>query len=324
MPKLSILIAAHDEALLESSLVSVLQNRPPDCEIVVVNEEGYQDPYALAGEVRFVPTPADTSELDRLNRGVRCCQSPLVHILRCGAEVTEGWTQASVAHFADARVAAVAPLLLQPGGQHVAAAGVEYQSRGLRIACHHGRPVQEMDAEPATILGPALGAAFYRASALTLMREPFFAAVGSALGDVDLALRLSCAGYRAMLEPRSRVIDAPAQTGASPLVDAWLAERLYWRHAKHQGGVRLLAGHAGLIAAEVAACVLRPLRAGCLLGRAAGCVERILFGDLAPAPKAPTLEPVAAVRDHADLRVDIAVGGGVPKRTRRQNAPKVA
>ena len=84
MPKLSILIAVRDEALLESSLVSVLQNRPPDCEIVVVNEEGYQDPYALAGEVRFVPTPADTSELDRLNRGVRCCQSPLVHICAAG------------------------------------------------------------------------------------------------------------------------------------------------------------------------------------------------------------------------------------------------
>ena len=72
VPKLSILIAAHDEALLESSLVSVLQNRPPDCEIIVVNDEGYHDPYALAGEVRFVRTPADTSELDRLNRGVRC------------------------------------------------------------------------------------------------------------------------------------------------------------------------------------------------------------------------------------------------------------
>ena len=118
--------------------------------------------------------------------------------------MTEGWTQASVWHFADARVAAVAPLLLQPGGQHVAAAGVEYQSRGLRIACHHGRPVQEMDAEPATILGPALGAAFlYRRSALTLMREPFFAAVGG-VGHVDFRACGCRCGYRAMLEPRSR------------------------------------------------------------------------------------------------------------------------
>lgn len=324
VPKLSILIAARDEALLESSLVSVLQNRPPDCEIIVVNDEGYQDPYGLAGEVRFVPTPADTSELDRLNRGVRCCQSPLVHILRCGAEVTEGWTQPAVAHFADARVAAVGSLLLMPGGRYVAAGGVEYHSRGVRIACHHGRPVQEIDAA-ATVLGPALGAAFYRTSALTLMREPFFAAVGSELADVDLALRLSRAGYRAMFEPRSRVIDAPAPTGASPLADAWLAERLYWRHAKHHGGVRSLPGHAGLIAAEFAACVARPLRAGCLLGRAAGCFERILFGDLGRAPKAPSLEPVTAVRDHADLRVDpAAIGGGLPKRTRRHSSPKVA
>jgi hypothetical protein len=323
VPKLSILIAARDEALLETSLVSVLQNRPPDCEILVVHDEGYQDPYELASEVRFIAAPAASSELERLNRGVRHCQSSLVHILRCGAEVTEGWTAAVLPHFADPRVAAVAPLVLAPGSQSVVAAGIDYRAGGLRVACHGARQANELSAEPAPVLGPALSAAFYRVNALTLLREPFCPSVGSNLADVDLALRLSRAGYRAVLEPRSQVLDAPKQS-ISPLTDAWLAERLYWRHARHFGTGRTLAAHATVVAAEFAGCLVRPLRVGSVLGRAAGCLERMLFGATYTIPAPEPVEPPSPVRERTDLRVDSGTTGVRPQRPRRQNAPKVA
>ena len=72
MPKLSILIAAHDETSWRASLVSVLQNRPADCEIVVVHDESYHDPYDLAGEVRFVRPLAHSQRVRAIEPGDRC------------------------------------------------------------------------------------------------------------------------------------------------------------------------------------------------------------------------------------------------------------
>ena len=55
VPRLSIVIpSVGDCNLLEDSLVSVLENRPADCEVLVVHNRPYDDPYNLAGEVRFV------------------------------------------------------------------------------------------------------------------------------------------------------------------------------------------------------------------------------------------------------------------------------
>ena len=79
-----------------------------------------------------------SGELERLIGGIGVCQSPVVHVLRCGAEVTEGWTDAALVHFADPSVAAVSPLLLAADRQHVAAAGLDYRRSGTRIAQARG------------------------------------------------------------------------------------------------------------------------------------------------------------------------------------------
>ena len=325
MPKLSILIAAHDDKLLEATLVSVLQNRPADCEIIVVHNDGYQDPYNLAGEIRLVPAAGNSSTVERLERAVHLCQSPVVHVLRCGAEVSEGWAEPALAHFGDRTVAAVAPLVLAADGQRIVAAGVAYRVGGARIAAQQGAPAANAGAAPSGVLGPALDAAFYRTSALALLRQAFCPAVGDGLADVDLALRLARAGYRAVLEPRSQVTVAADRRRASPLHDAWLAERLYWRHAGSSGGYRTAVPHLGLIAVEAATTLVKPLTAGRVLGRAAGVIERLLLGAAkSPAAAAPTETP-ATLRE-ADLRLDPAVATGLPKPTRRQrtSAPRVA
>ena len=55
MPTLSIIIpASGSESRWERTLVSVLQNRPEDTEILVVVPGRYNDPYQLREEVRFV------------------------------------------------------------------------------------------------------------------------------------------------------------------------------------------------------------------------------------------------------------------------------
>jgi hypothetical protein len=321
--KLSILIAACDEALLEASLISVLQNRPADCEIVVMHDESYQDRYDLSGEVRFVLLPAASGELDRLNRGVQTCQAPLIHVLRCGAEACDGWADAALPHFADPRVAAVAPLLLAPGGDRIEAAGVDYRPGGVRVVRGHRQAPSAIAGEPVSILGPGLDAAFYRAAALQQVREVFSRSVGSDLADVDLALRLARAGYRAVLEPRSRVIAAAKRQRRNPLSSAWLAERLFWRYCNDFGWGRSVASHIGVLATEAAMSVVRPLEAGRVIGRAAGWLEHLFFaGRASDKPNEPDGAP--RVEMPGRLRVDSPVAGGRPTRSRRQEAPRAA
>ena len=66
-------------------------------------------------------------------------------------------------------------------------------------------------------------------------------------------------------------------------------------------------------------CVVRPLRVGCVLGRAAGIFEHAFKGraEFATQPDRPQPEPT----QRADLRLDPAVSGGLSPRSRdRQRA----
>ena len=54
VPRLSIVIPALASVeALERTLVSVLEKRPADCEIIVVLNTSYDDPYQLTDEVHF-------------------------------------------------------------------------------------------------------------------------------------------------------------------------------------------------------------------------------------------------------------------------------
>lgn len=93
MPRLSIIIPySGDEVALETTLVSVLENRPTDCEILVSHDGSYRDPYALGDEVLFIETAKPASEVSLLNEALRAAVSPVLHILRCGVRVMEAWT----------------------------------------------------------------------------------------------------------------------------------------------------------------------------------------------------------------------------------------
>ena len=55
MPRLSIVVFCfHDTQLLEETLVSVLQNRPDNSEVLVMHDGTYEDPYDLADELSLI------------------------------------------------------------------------------------------------------------------------------------------------------------------------------------------------------------------------------------------------------------------------------
>jgi GT2 family glycosyltransferase len=252
VPKLSIIlpVLGRFEAL-EQSLVSVLENRPESCEVIVVLNEPYDDPYRLEGEVRFVMAPRGAGWVECANLGLRQSLSPYVHLLDCGTVVSEGWTVPALRHFEDPRVAAVAALVISGADpRHVSSAGVEYRPSGRRVLVDRGQPLPaEQAARP--VLGACHAAAFYRKASLELLAG-FDPTVGDALADVDLALRLRHAGFRAVCEPRSQVVErALPATPDAAFRRARASERLFWRAAPVAGLSSAMAVHLAIVAGEL-------------------------------------------------------------------------
>jgi hypothetical protein len=260
---------------LENSLVSVLENRPDDCEIVVVLDQPYDNPYELEDEVRFLAVPGAAGLVQCLNFGIHASRSAVIHVLGCGAEVSENWTAAAMQHFDNPQIAAVAPLLLdEPNEPRVRNAGLAYGRGGVRRQLDAGLPPSAVGTKSRDVLGPSVLAAFYRSEVLMTLGEMFDPAVGDQLADVDLALRLQKAGYRSVLEPKSLVY---CQQASLPQATGWTlgrqVERLFWRNAPLAGWARSLAAHVATVAGETGRLLTSPGLLGQLAGRCAASLE---------------------------------------------------
>jgi GT2 family glycosyltransferase len=214
---------------LETTLVSVLERRPDTCEVLVVLNVPYHDPYGLQGEIQILQAPPEAGIVDCVNLGISTTCAPVVHLLATGLEANHGWIERALAHFDDPRVAAVTPLIYDRANhERLLAAGVSY-GRGGRKNVHRSVPAEgEFSCAP---IGPLIQAAFYRKSALDALGGGLPTDVGDHLADVDLSLSLRQAGWRLELEPDSQVfassIDDQLPGGFS--TGLW-SERLYWRH----------------------------------------------------------------------------------------------
>lgn len=229
---------------MESTLASVLQNRPAASEVVVLLPSAYSDPYGLGEEVRFVVVPEARDLATLLTAALKTIEGTVLHVLSAGAEVAEDWTVGPLERFWDARIAAVAPLVvLSQQESIVASVGVDYSVGGTRRVVGSGEEVVEHLVED-DVLGPTLIAGFYRIDALRQLAAPFEPAVGDRRLDVDTALQLQAAGYRAVYDPRSVVYRESARLGeTSPFAAGRQCERLFLRHVPQRGRLRSLVAH---------------------------------------------------------------------------------
>ena len=79
MPRLSIIVPhRHQDSRLEATLLSLLENRPDDSEIIVVHDGSYGDPYKLVDEVIFIEEERSSNTLKLLNAGVMAACSPAI------------------------------------------------------------------------------------------------------------------------------------------------------------------------------------------------------------------------------------------------------
>ena len=245
-PRLSIVIPAPaDPAAMEETLVSVLENRPDDCEIVVALGCDYADPWNIREEVRFVQAPTGSGLVSCTNLGVAASEGRIVHVLAAGWRATDGWADAAVDRFDDESVAAVVPLgVAADDRDRIVSAGVRTATGGRRIdvaADAHWRRARASTGRPAAApvpMGPVLEAGFWRAEVFEMAGRGFTTACGEPLADADMAVTLSRSGRTVALETGSVVIAAErSATRSRPFAAGLHAERLFWRSLAGQSVV---------------------------------------------------------------------------------------
>jgi hypothetical protein len=338
-PRLSIVIPTPtDTVAMEETLVSVLEHRPDDCEIVVALGCEYADPWNIGEEVRFVQAPAGSSLVGCANLGVAASAGDVVHILAAGWRATEGWTDRPMERFEDDDVGAVVPLgVAADDRDHVVSAGVRCAVGGRRIdvaADTRWRRAKAADCPPADATepqGPALESGFWRSDILVMAGRGFTTACGDAAADADMAITLSRSGRSVVVEPHSHVI-VPAATTAQACTRSFTAglhaERLFWRSMAGSSFLSALVMHAvEIVRHSVARAPLGTLPM--LMGRAVAVlqfgsyVSRYLQLRQVIKQAAGSTSDRRGVEDRQTIRIDSPHAGvGRPRqRVERESAP---
>jgi hypothetical protein len=317
LPRLSIVIPAADVTALEETLVSVLENRPSDCEIVVALSVPYDDPWNISEEVRFIQAPAGTGLVGRVNVGVASSRGGVIHVLAAGWRATEGWADAALTRFNDPSVAAVVPVGVHAEDRgRVVAAGIRRTAGGRSVLNVPPRNRDRFETFRPDIVAaasaPSLEAGFWRADVLA--RGGFASDCGDDLAAADMAAALACLRATVVVEPRCRVVWGPASKRCPSFLAGMHAEMLFWRSLPAHAAIPALAAHAGEVLRHVMATA--PLGTlPMLLGRLMALVQ---FGRCLPRTKelrallATTSRNRPATRT---LRID--AGHALPSRPRR-------
>ena len=226
VPHLSIVIpTSRDIVALEMTLAAALEHQPDGCEVIVVNDGSYQDPYDLGDEVRFIDVAPTPNVIDLINAGSQAASAPVVHVLQTGVEVKSGWTAAALGHFDDPQVGSVAPELLLSGAASTSIRGVDHRWGGCRVLVKGAARRNER-----APLGPTIWGGFYRRSAIESVGgwDP---RLGMECADLDLALSLRQIGFDSVSEPQSRIRMAGCAIKEAPgFRYGRAAERLFWKH----------------------------------------------------------------------------------------------
>ena len=109
VPRLSIIVPhLHDDSALELTLLSVLENRQSDFEILIAHDGGYRDPYSLdQDEAILIESEAGASFTEQLNLAVASACSPAIQVLLPGCVVEPNWCEEALHRLKDKTVSAV-------------------------------------------------------------------------------------------------------------------------------------------------------------------------------------------------------------------------
>lgn len=266
-----------DPRQMEDTLVSVLENRPADCQVIVVFNQPYDDPYELAGEVDFLGAPGGTGWAECVNRAVAHSSGEIVFIVHSAVEVEPGWYEAVRDALNQPGVAAVVPTIrCRYEESRIISRGMAIRRSGSIVRRGEGRLLQASEATGRSVAADVLPeplAGAYRRSAL-VAAGGFCPRLGEETAVVDLGLRLLRAGLRCVHEPACRVLARPgAAWDRRYLRRGRQHELLFWRWAAAARSPVSLARHVALWLVAVAEALTGPRHFLELCGRAIGAVE---------------------------------------------------
>jgi GT2 family glycosyltransferase len=280
-PQLSVVVPSHSRPdLLRLCLASLARFAPASAEVVVVDDGSRRACVSRAAEefpgVRVVRRERAGGFCAAANAGIAAARAPVVELLNDDAEVTEGWAGAALAWFADGRIAAVAPLVLQNDPARRArglpplidSAGDEYDPGGFARKRWHNQeavgrnqgsvtspPPDSSRLTPGPVWGASACAAFYRREAL-IAAGGFPEHFGAYFEDVDLSFRLRRLGLEVAYEPRCVVWHrVSASYGRRPSRrtlerQSCNEERVFWRNVRGRRLATALPRHAAVLAGK--------------------------------------------------------------------------
>jgi hypothetical protein len=257
----------------------VLENRPADCEVLVVHNRPYDDPYDLAGEVRFVQANPRAGLAECLDMGTAASRAPVVHSLACGVEVFAGWADVALRHFQEPGTAAIGAVILRRDDlRKLVSAGVSYRIEGAVCRVGDGEDAENATRAQDELCFPDVAAGFYRKSALAAAGG-FGSWTDAGLISADTALRMGQLGFRCVVARQCLAKTDPATLRRAPAFRLGReSERLFWRWAPVHGRWQPLALHAALMIGECAIGPCRPTLFARLAGRLCGAVGVALHG----------------------------------------------
>jgi len=188
VPRLSIIVPhRRNDARLEATLVSVLENRPEDSEILVVHDGSYRDPYNLSDEVIFIEEPGSSSTTSLLNSGLQAACAPAICVLLDGVVVSAGWCEAPLSTLLGSQIAAVAlPLQTATARRTSWGVGSRLLSRASATQTTRIEAASQRDSSGA----PVLACGFYRRKIL-LALGGWNTELEESVADVELAMTLA-------------------------------------------------------------------------------------------------------------------------------------
>ncbi|WP_145349687.1 hypothetical protein [Roseimaritima multifibrata] len=171
-PVLSVVVPhLGDDASFETSLVSVLENRPRRCEVIVCHDGSYTDPFELGDEVQFVVCPQKDLPTQVLTAAHQA-KGRIMHVLANGLQATEGWTEGPVDCFSDETVASVSPAIQHADQKALVALGWKQGSSSICSPVASGKKSATRH-DRASVDGAYLNASFWRTDVLqSLERLP--------------------------------------------------------------------------------------------------------------------------------------------------------
>lgn len=317
-PSIDVVIPVHGGYELTASCLEHLRSQTVGHRVIVVDDASPDDtPDRIERafhEALVLRQDRNRGFAAACNRAIGAGHGDVVVLLNNDVDAQADFLEQLVAPLSgDDRVGSVAALLVRPGGRAIDSLGLAADRTGAGFARLQGAPVDAVDGPAPRLLGPSGGAAAYRRRALQEVGG-LDEAIFMYQEDLDLALRLRTAGWRAAAAPRAVGVHHGSATADRR--SAWQRRTAGWsrgyllrRYGVLRGATAPRALLTELVVVAGDGVISRDLAA--LRGRLAGW--RAARGrPPRPLPTAAIAGEIGFIDSLRLRRADYAVPGGAP------------